>query len=174
MFYSNSEELWRVLADYFHTGLEQGELGILVTHFSPKEIAQGFSKLGFDIKQPLMKGDLRIFNMIDTYLPDGRFVADFMMGNVLNFIEDAKQLGYSGLRTAGEMGWLDDHPQYHGEAIYYEDSVNGLVSENPSFTGICLYSTKDDLSPSMEMKSVLNAHPSYFYNGELIKNPKSA
>ena len=174
IFYDNSTTLWRLLAEYFKVGLEQGELGVLVTPFPPEEVTKHFKDLGFDAQDFIMKGHLRIFDMTETYLPDGRFVADFMMKNVMSFIEDAKSQGYSGLRTAGEMGWSKEHDAFHDEASFYEKNVNDLVAEFPSFTGLCLYATESGESPSYDMRHIIDTHPTYFYNGELRRNTKFA
>jgi hypothetical protein len=171
VFYEKPAELWRLLAEYFHTGFDQNELGILVTKFTPKQVLSSLKLAGLDVSHRISKGDLRIFNMEDTYLPGGLFVADFMMKNVLNFIEDAHTQGYNGLRTAGEMNWLHDHPDSQAEAEVYEKGVNETVDQHPEFTGICLYAMQQGQKPATDLKAVLDRHPSYFYDGELHGNP---
>lgn len=171
IFYDNPQELWRVLAEYFHTGFEENELGILVTHYTPDQVIEGFKSAGLNVINQISKGDLRLFNMKETYLPDGRFVSEFMSENVLSFIEDARKQGYSGLRTAGEMSWLKEHPEFSDEAHIYEHDVNKLTADNQTFTGLCLYAVDDDSpAPMIDVEKVLETHPTYFYRGELLKS----
>lgn len=169
VFYDSPDELWQLLTEYYREGLAQGELCIFVTHVSPEEASQHFLANGLDINSASQKGDIRIFNMTSTYLPGGRFVADFMLRNVKGYIKDAKAQGYTGLRTAGEMNWLLDEPGFLNEAADYEGEVNHLSDKHPSFTGLCLYAVRQG-SEGMVLNAV-RKHPEFIYNGQLHANP---
>ena len=107
VFYDDEAQYWRLLAIYYRSGLERNELGVLVTQTPPAEAVAKLRAAGFkDVERYVMESRLRIFDMIATYLPNGRFVADYMLGNVVSFIEDARAQGFSGIRTAGVMDWL--------------------------------------------------------------------
>jgi len=166
--YNSSDERLGLIAEYFKQGLAKHELCIFVTPEPQDEVIESFKAVGFDCGEAVVAGSLRIFEMNQTYLPDGRFVADYMLSNVANFMEDAKAHGYSGLRTAGEMSWLDEHPAALSEALDYEERVNSLNSPAPAFTGLCLYPVRDGFSDALH--GAVRTHPSFIYNGEVRSN----
>jgi KaiC/GvpD/RAD55 family RecA-like ATPase len=135
--YDSHEERMQVLAEYFSDGLANNELCFFVTPQSLEEVTRDFLDIGFDIRDVVERGDLRVSEMVKTYLPDGRFLADFMLANVKDFIHEAKQGGYRGLRTAGEMAWLCDHPDFVDDARDYEEMVTELALQNGEFMGLC-------------------------------------
>lgn len=168
VFYESPSEPWLLLAEYFHTGFLQDELGILVVSASTEEAIEEFNKVGLDIRHQLTAGDLRIFDMTPTYLNNSRFVSSFMLNNVYNFIEDAMDSGYKGLRTAGEMNWLHQRPEFRPDAVVYEDEVNHVVELHPHFTGMCMYAVGHG-NPGL-LSEALHTHPSFVYRGEMYSN----
>jgi len=166
--YNTSDDRFEVLAKYFKEGVEAGELCVFVTADEPDVAGDKFVELGFAIHEPIQSGQLRIFGMTDIYLPDGRFAANYMLANVESFIKEARSLGYKGLRTAGEMSWIYDHPEFIEESHRYEDQINGLGDQNPDFIGLCLYPVKDQFAKVMHDAS--GTHPTFIYNGEPMAN----
>lgn len=169
VFYDTPDEQIQLLAAYFQAGCANHELCVFVTGDDPQQVLQNFKQQGFDATEAIGTGALRIFDMAETYLPDGKFAAEFMLRNVQNFIEEAASLGYSGLRTAGEMTWLYHHAGNIPEAIRYEGDVNGLGAQNPNFTGLCLYPVQDNFQEVLG--GVLHTHPTYIYDGHPRPSP---
>ena len=168
--YDSPKQCMRLLAEYFKEGLAKNELCVFVWPAPKKQVIEELRVAGLDADEAVMSGDLRIFDMNSTYLPDGRFVADFMLDNVRNFIKDAREMGYKGLRTAGEMSWVYSHPDMIEEATAYEHDVNGLRDQNPGFTGLCLYPMRSHTTSTL--KTALCTHPSFLYDdGEVRQNP---
>lgn len=167
--YESPEERLRVLAEYFEEGLAQHDLCILVVPEEVAEITRRFQSIGFDVATPIKEGTLRVFEMKSTYLPHGKFVAEYMLHNVEHFIEDAKKQGYHGLRTAGEMSWINDYPEFIKDAERYEADVNTLTSPDSPFIGVCLYPVQN--SRQEVLMSARHTHPSYIYNSEALPNP---
>jgi hypothetical protein len=161
--YKNRQERLRTLAGYFGDGLAEGELCIFVTPDPPEKVIKDFLSVEFDASEAVENGSLRIFEMAETYLPHGKFVADYMLLNVANFITEARTKGYTGIRTAGEMAWLYEHPEFLSGATEYEQRVNGLNASNPEFTGLCLYPVRKDSKPILD--SAIRTHPSFIYSG---------
>ena len=166
--YDSREERMRVLAEYFGDGLKRGELCIFVTP-DPEQTAENFRVVGLDVRQAIEKGSLRVFEMGETYLPSGKFAADFMLSNVKRFIKDAKAGGYKGLRTAGEMSWLHDHPEFVVSATKYEEQISGLAGDHSEFTVLCLYPLRE--SPGDVLDTAMRTHPSFIYDGTVQMNP---
>ncbi|MBW3568996.1 MEDS domain-containing protein, partial [Candidatus Parcubacteria bacterium] len=101
-FYTDAVDRFGVLAQYFKQGLDKNELCIFVTAESQDDTIHYFMNAGLDVSKPVKDKALRIFEMNSTYISNGRFVTEYMLNNVSNFIDNAKEKGYSGLRTAGE------------------------------------------------------------------------
>lgn len=167
--YESRQERLQTLTEYFGDGLAKGDLCVFVTPDTPKKVLRDFRSVGLDAKEAVEKGSLRIFEMVKTYLPHGKFVADYMLLNVANFIMEAKTRGYTGLRTAGEMAWLYGRPELLADATRYESQVNELNASNPQFTGLCLYPVRKGTSDILD--SALKTHPSYIYDGTARTNP---
>lgn len=168
-FYDSKQSRQTVLAGYFKEGLDNNELCIFVTPETPRQVVKAFKAEGFDPSAAIAKGAFRIFDMGSSYLPQGQFVADYMLQNVKVFMEDAKTSGYSGLRTAGEMSWLYKVSEFNEEAKQYESDVNTLTTPESNFTGICLYPTED--SSTKIVVDAMHTHPGFIYDGNIRANP---
>jgi chemotaxis family two-component system sensor kinase Cph1 len=167
--YGSRDERLQVLAEYFNDGVNKGELCIFATPDTPEQVVMDFLPFGFDAGKAIDQRDLRVFEMTSTYLPHGQFVADFMLSNVAQFITDAKAGGYKGLRTAGEMAWLYEHPEFLAGAGKYEADITGLAGENPQFTGLCLYPLREGSRRILD--TAMQTHPSFMYDGTVQPNP---
>ncbi len=166
--YNDVDERHELLTAYLKQGLDNNELCILVTSELPNDILQSFSSLGFDAKTAYKNQSLRIFKMNQTYLPDGQFSADYMFNNVATFINEAKADGYNGLRTAGEMSWLAERPEYAEAAEAYEHNVNNLCTPDLNFIGLCLYPVQDAFTDILA--SAARTHPSFIHDGQIQSN----
>jgi hypothetical protein len=168
-FYSSLEERIKQLVEYFSAGLAQNELCLYATPGSVEQAIGELTKAGLNASAAVDKGIMRIFEMNATYMPDGVFASNYMLANVAQFIEDAKRMGYSGLRTAGEMRWINSHPEYANDAAHYENDVNGLCAEHHDFLGLCLYPITPDFD--IILQKALRSHPAFIYDGHLRVNP---
>lgn len=168
-FYKDEQERLELITDYFRQGLSNNELCIFVTPYSKEQTTQDFLRHNLDIGGALKNGDLLIFEMDSTYLPHGEFVANYMLENVQSFINDAKAEGFNGLRTAGEMSWLADHPEAETEAVVYEHKVNTLDPSGFSFIGLCVYDSNDTSDKLAE--DLQKSHPTLFMGGKLTPSP---
>lgn len=168
LLYDTPEERLDIITQYFQEGLEHNELCVFVTSGSLDESKAEFKKRGFDVSRYIQSGALRIFEMNATYMPNGQFTADYMLANVNNYLEEAKSLGFNGLRTAGEMSWIYDNPDSSAEAKQYEYLVNTLGPEHPEFVGLCLYPVKDHFAKVLH--DVSDTHPSFIYEGRPTLN----
>lgn len=171
LFYATLEERLRFLADYFQAGLAHDELCVLVTPGPESQTIEDFDSVGFNVRPAIDEGALRVFRMYDTYMPDGFFAPNSMLENVAKFIEESKNAGFSGLRTAGDMRWINVYPDCLDAAAHYEDNVNGLESDH-SFMGLCLYPLIQESSDIL--KAALSTHPAFIYDGMLRLNPYTA
>ena len=103
LFYESPEEQLEILAQFFKDGIEQNELCIYVSSQPTEDILEQFAAHGFDARPAVTETNLRIFEMDKTYMPNGQFVANYMLHNLQDFIDDAKAAGYHGLRYRPEV-----------------------------------------------------------------------
>jgi hypothetical protein len=169
-FYTDANDRFKVLSQYFKQGLDNNELCIFATAESQDDTIQYFMNAGLDVSKHVQDRSLRVFEMNSTYITNGKFVADYMLSNVSNFIDNAKEEGYSGLRTAGEMNWTKDHPESDDAVIDYEEKINVLSAENPNFIGLCLYAIQKDYNKKI-IRGAASIHPTFIYSGQIKSNP---
>lgn len=166
LLYRNYNEKIKLLTDYFKEELSSRKLCLLVTSEKPKKIIESFKGYGLDISPAINQGDFRILGVKETYLPKGKFFADYMIHNIHEFIEDAKKLGYSGLSTAGDMSWVYEDDRYYHEASIYESRVTQLTVPGKNFRGVCMYPFNKKLIEPLE--DTLKNHPYLIYEGSEI------
>ncbi len=168
-FYDSNQQRHKLLASYFQEGLENNELCVFVTPETSKQVLASFKQLGHDLRSDVESGAFRIFDMGNSYLPNGQFIADFMLQNVKTFMDESKSCGYSGLRTAGEMSWLNNTPEFTDEAKQYESDVNSLTIPGANFNGICLYPAENSTTEIVD--NAMHTHPGFIYDGLVRSNP---
>ena len=167
-FYKNSQERRGILANYFKEGLDKGELCIMVSPQPIEQVMDDFRSQGLYVANPLSHGALRILPMNDTYLPRGAFAADRMLHNIAAFIDDAGSQGFNGLRAAGEMQWIGEHPEFREPSEQYENSITRLGTKHGDFIGMCLYHVSENIHI---LQGALRSHPTFMYGGTLHMNP---
>lgn len=168
VFYATPEERLQMLANYFREGLGHGELCVYASSQPVELVIDAFAAAGLYIAEALAHGRLQLLEMEATYLPHGTFVANYMLHNVASFIEDAERREYTGLRTAGDMIWIGDHPEFQSQAAGYEADVTDLGRQHRGFLGLCLYPLSDQVSV---LQDALKTHPVFMYDGRLRVNP---
>lgn len=169
LFYTTLSERMKMLAEYFSEGFLRNELCIFATPGTVEQAIEDFRTAGLDVRPAIDSQSLFIHEMYETYLPNGKFTSDTMVANVVSFIEDSKKRGRNGLRTAGEMRWVNVYPHFSHAAEHYENNVNKLCADNHDFIGLCLYPIVPD---SVEiLKNALTTHPAFLYGGKLRVNP---
>lgn len=166
--YGDDNERLNIITEYFRQGLENNELCIFVTPEAPKEVVKNFGKKDLDLRGAVDEGAFRIFEMNSTYLPNGQFVAEYMLSNIRIFLEESKLQGFSGLRTAGEMAWLIEHPELHQEATLYEKEVNDVAKPDANFVGLCLYPLEEQHEEIINQAA--ETHPSFILDGQAHRN----
>lgn len=164
IFYEDKADYLNFLAEYYKEGLQSGNLCVFVSVETADELTKEFADRGLDVRDNIKDGSFRVFNMLETYLQNGQFSSNYMLGNVEAFIKDAMDDGYRGLYTAGDLRWLEDRPEYAEEAATYESKINDLQSEFTNFRGVCLYPT----AQSSTVRSLsLQTHPFLVMDGSI-------
>jgi len=120
-FYSNRDELVRVLVPYFLTGVNANERCLWVTAppLSAREAVQALRASG--VEDAIQAGALRILDFNDWYAGSVGLKGLDVVQVWLNEEERALAQGYSGLRIAGNMSFLN--PGELSTFIEYEQAV---------------------------------------------------
>jgi hypothetical protein len=80
----------------------------------------------------------------------------------------AKQAGYRGMRSCGEMSWAMRGIPGSDRFLEYETLINTVTSDFP-FTGMCLYDAR--LFSGDILFKVLQVHPYMVARGQIVRNP---
>jgi two-component system, chemotaxis family, sensor kinase Cph1 len=167
-FYETPTDRLRILANYYKTGLDRGELCIFITDQVPRDLIKKLKRYGLDAAQAVADGDLRIFPVKPTYLEDGTFKAPRMLDNLKNFVKQALAQGYNGVRGGGDMAWLAGRPPGWQDITRYEAKIN-LFIRGHRFTGICLFPR--DLLDSDFTQKIIQTHQGMVRSGRYHDNP---
>jgi len=121
-----------------------------------------------DVQRYVDEGDITFLRRDETYLRDGCFNADRMLGFVRQGVQNALADGYAGLTATGEMSWQRTNASGTDQLMEYEAKLNDLYPEsNPTL--LCQYE-----EPAFDYATLLDAirtHPRVVINGELCVNP---
>lgn len=144
------------LASYVAQGLRNGERCFCAQKAtSIEQLKARLVFLGIDVVEELRRGSLQIHTERDAYFPDGKFNTASMMRLLKDAIVAAKDDGFAGLRTAGEMGWAQSGYCDCDQLIEYERQVNETFPGQPAI-GLCQYDVR--LFPSDVLGHVLQQH----------------
>jgi anti-anti-sigma factor len=137
--YSSDLEYRRVLTTYFSEGVTRGEK---VIYLAAGDVAERLLDALRDEGQPvdrlLASGQLVVKGAEETYTPGGVFDPDALLHLLRALVKEALQEGWTGLRGAGEVAWLQGRPDVENRWGGYELRVDLLASQLP-YTGLCCY-----------------------------------
>jgi hypothetical protein len=111
---------------------------------------------------------LNIFKAENVYCPNGQFDPQEIISGMVPRYEKAKQTGYKGMRSCGEMSWALRGIPGSDQVLEYEALINTVVSDFP-FTGMCLYDAR--LFSGDTLFKVLQVHPYMIAQGQVVRNP---
>src|SRR3984893_17469614 len=106
--YDTQEEQFAAALPYLRTGLERGEKCLYdVGENSAAPVLDALRKGGTDVDRYLRSGALTISHKRETYLQQGYFDPDWMIGFLTQATAEAGAAKFSGVRTIlGEMTWV--------------------------------------------------------------------
>jgi hypothetical protein len=170
-FYTSEQDRLQVIAEYLDEGIRNNELCILVTRHAPAVTVKAIQGFGVNLMPAIASSGLRIYSSEHVYLPYGSFDAARMLQNLTEFLAQAHEENYTGLRTAGELDWARYHQDAHDKLAEYEAKVND-VGQGFNFTGLCLYSAKN--TPQELIQRAVVTHPTILYKQTVHSNPHFA
>lgn len=167
-FYESQSQRLDLIAAYYKVGLERRERCIFVTDQEPAQLNEELKKRGLDISGAVKKNDFKIFPINPTYLADGTFYSENMLANLRDFVKQAMQLDYSGVRGGGDMHWVARKVPGLHQVGEYESKINRFIRSS-KFTGLCLFPSK--LKDEPIIKDIIQTHQHLVHDEELYPNP---
>lgn len=167
--YRNKEEQFATVIPFTRKGLQQNEKCVyVIDKNTKKEVIQAFKDEGIAVDSYMAKGQIQFFTKEETYLRDGYFAPERMIGLLKDLEEQALNKGYEGLRATGEMTWYFTKMPGVEDLIEYEAKLNYFLTGSKS-TLLCQYN-EQKFSPGI-LLDVLYTHPKVILYGSLHQNP---
>lgn len=142
------------------TGLRLGHKVVCFTDtVTPRALRTRLEDAGVPTETPVAVGQLRIVPALDSYVrvgSDGRLAVEPMIESLADEITRTHREGYSGLRLAGDMGWILRTGTGLDELSRYEAQANRLFLDR-RVAGMCLYDGR--LFAPEQLRAVAAAHP---------------
>jgi hypothetical protein len=164
--YDDEKQRQKIVSEYLAAGFKHGELvRFAVDATTPEQIHSWLSELNVELPKDK---SFSIFQAENFYCPKGRFEPREMIANMVPRFEQAKQAGYSGVRSCGEMTWaLKGVPG--SESLLEYEALLGTVHVDFPHTGMCLYDAKR--FDGITLFKVLQVHPYMVAQGQIVRNP---
>ena len=143
VFYRSEDALMEVLSPYIAQGILRRERCFCAQRPETlKRLIYDLRFLGIDVDREIARGTLELHTEDETYFPNRVFEPSTMMDMLLRAIETARNEGFTGLRTAGEMSWAVRGRNACDQILAYENLVDEIFP-GKSATGLCQYSVND-------------------------------
>ncbi|PWB50691.1 MAG: hypothetical protein C3F06_11520 [Candidatus Methanoperedenaceae archaeon] len=168
LIYETRSEQFETVVPFIRIGLENGEKCIYsADDNNTGEVLSAMRSGSIDVESAISNGALVIVSKKETYLRQGYFDPDEMIGFLKESTESAKKEGFSALRTTGEMTWVLGGEAGTSRLIEYESKLNFFFPENDCL-GLCQYN-RNRFSPEI-ITDVINTHPLVIAGGFVCKN----
>jgi hypothetical protein len=168
-FFSSPKEEYATLLPFVRDGLERGER---VYHILPSqrraEHLEQLRNAGIDVAEVQQRGQLNVVTTEETYLRDGHFSMDGMLGQIQDALKTGAMLGFPLTRLLGHPELVLEDLSGVNEFIEYETRLNDVVP-NYDDPVICLYDT--NLLNGTIAVDILRTHPVAIIGGLLYENP---
>lgn len=147
------------VARYAGTGFGRHEQVLYLADAEPNfdRVADGLRRRGLAVSEALTSGQLRMIAAPGFYLDGGRFDASAALRALPQWIAQAREAGFAGLRVATDMGWAQLPWPGVEQLAWYEAQVSGVFADGYAM-GLCCYPDLGDTP-----QRVGTAHPGIVY-----------
>ncbi len=167
-FFNSKEEQYKVLMPFFKDGFDQGEKLFHVVdpklHHDHRCACRGG---GIGVEQAESDGQLEIGDWESTYLKDGYFNGDRMIGMVEDMLAGSRD-DFPRVRVTGNMEWALESAPGVADVIEYETRLNYVLPKYHDVF-VCVYDLNRH-SGDVVM-DILRTHPMVIIAGVLQENP---
>jgi hypothetical protein len=128
VFYTDDNELLDIVGPYILHGLQQGERCFLAQReeFIPALRAY-LEQNGVQVVRALESGHLDMHSVENVYFTPGGFSPEEMCHLLKRQVARTAELGFKGLRTAGDLAWVKDVDTFN-KLLDYECSIGELYA----------------------------------------------
>jgi len=165
-FYSGDAERDEILIPFLQEAVRVGDRCVCLVDLA--EIETVLKALDLENATELESTGLELMTSFQTYLADGPFDADTMLGFWVKIFEDAKARGWSFVRIISEMSWLMRDLSGVDDYVVYEAKYNLISRPHPQVT-ICMYDLK--VFGAKLLITILKTHPQVLVDGVIHENP---
>jgi len=156
VFYHSERSLTEILTPYIADGLRNRERCFCVQSAATlHQLLLDLRFLGFDTDREIARGALDLHTPKEIYFPNGRFEPAGLVALLCQSVDQAREKGFAGYCTAGELSWAVDGRNDCDRLIEYEQLVEQAFPSRRA-TGMCLYPVSK-FSPDV-LERVLAAH----------------
>jgi hypothetical protein len=169
LIFDGESQRQKIVSEFMAAGLKQGELIRYFTDVTePEEIQSWLVEMGVELPKVQASGAFTISKAENAYCPNGQFDPQKMINGLIPRYETARNAGYSGVRSCGEMTWaLKGYPGSE-RLLEYEVLLN-TISVNYPHIGMCMYDANS--FDGATLFKVLQVHPYMVAQGQIIRNP---
>ena len=169
LIYDNESQRQKIVSEYLSAGINHGELVRYFTDATqPDEIRSWLKDIGVKIPEAEKNGSFTIANADRAYCPSGHFDPHAMIDGSVQRYDKAREAGYSGMRSCGEMSWVFKGIPGSDRLLEYEALLNTVTSPFPH-SGMCQYDAR--LFDGATLLKVLQVHPLMIAQGQIVRNP---
>jgi len=168
MIYETREEQLAAALPFIRNGLERGEKCIYIADDNTADsIVDGMEAVGIDVRSEIRAGRLSLLSKQDTYLKQGYFDPDRMIGFIARAEDEAKAAGFFALRITGEMTWVLGGDPGADRLMEYEAKLNYFYPDHDVI--ICCQYNRNRFPPKV-IKDVISTHPLVIYGNTVCRN----
>jgi DcmR-like sensory protein len=168
-FFNNEEEEYRVLLPFIKGGFDSGHKAVHVVNAGQRsEHIQRLVAAGIDPAQAESSGQLEVRTNTETYLRDGRFDKDRMLGAFEQIASGNAGHKFPLSRIVCRMDWAAEGKSYMNDLIEFESRVND-VWEHHEDAVICTYYLGKFGGDTVI--DIMRTHPMIIIGGILQRNP---
>jgi anti-anti-sigma regulatory factor len=137
--FTDHEERIDLVAAFVRDGLRQGQKVLCVTDAVPEStFTAQLAERGLPVAEAAEAGRMSVVTSAETYLADGSFGADRMIGVLAEEIDAAGRDGYAGLWITSDMCWALRPVTGLEELMTYESRMARLLAGGRA-TAVCQY-----------------------------------
>jgi hypothetical protein len=129
-FYKSTEDYFRILTNYFSSGLQKGDTCVWLVSEKQGGVNRAFEcvreKIA-DAEKHLFSARLQILSAEDWYLENGSFSEEKAIRNAVAMTESLRKLGCTRFRAAGDAGSIP-HEQWP-EVHLYEEKIQKALKD---------------------------------------------
>lgn len=152
---------------FIKRGLAANERCLYIADSNPGTfIRQALADAGIDVDEAERRQALSIVTKQETYLRYGLFEPTRVLADLDHWISESLEMGFKGLRVAGEMTWALDLPSSFTALVDYAKQLDERRSA--AFVALCQFDETRFPAPILEQ--IVAAHSKVIRGGALIKD----